>query len=93
MQLNEREFKLTGIVGRPMYKSASNGDSNLEELRQRLLKMTDADLLRFGRAARHMCSPEANYGYPPRETFVMQLREAKAEWRRRNPDAPLSQSL
>lgn len=52
-------------------------------LRERLQKMSDAELLRFGKDARYMCSPCANMG-PPREVFVIQLKEAKAEWRRRN---------
>jgi|SRR5208283_639814 len=40
-----------------------NADSfNIEDLRSRLRNMTDAELLRFGKAARSMCSPEANLG-------------------------------
>jgi hypothetical protein len=56
----------------------------LEEVRARLRKMSDADLIRFGRAAAGMCSPEANFGRPPRQVFVEQLEEARAEWRRRH---------
>jgi len=56
---------------------------NLEELRARLRKMTDSELRRFGRAVRFMCSPNANLGKPPRECFVIQLEEARAEWKRR----------
>ena len=47
--------------------------------------MTDAKLLRFGRGNRYMCSPYANLGKSPLEPFVIQLREARAEWRRRHP--------
>ena len=47
--------------------------------------MSDNELLAYGRAARHMCSPDANLGKPPREVFVVQLKEARAEWRRRHP--------
>jgi hypothetical protein len=47
--------------------------------------MTDAELLRFGKDNRYMCSPCANLGTPPLEAFVTQLREARAEWRRRHP--------
>jgi hypothetical protein len=32
-----------------------------------------------------MCSPYANLGKPPLEAFVIQLREARAEWRRLHP--------
>jgi hypothetical protein len=58
---------------------------DIETLRERLQKMTDAQLLEFGRAARQLCGPEANFGKPPREVFVIQLKEARAEWRRRHP--------
>jgi hypothetical protein len=52
--------------------------------------MTDAhaELLRFGQAARYMCSPYANMRKPPREEFLAQLREARLEWRRRYPKLP-----
>jgi hypothetical protein len=55
-------------------------DINLEELRTRLRKMTDAELVRFGKAARFLCRPSKE---PPRECFVIQLEEARVEWRRR----------
>jgi hypothetical protein len=67
-----------------MQKSRLEG-FDIEKLLERLQKMTDAQLLEFGRAARHLCSPEANFGKPPREVFVIQLEEARAEWRRRHP--------
>ena len=34
-------------------------------------KMSDEQLIKFGQAARHMCSPEANIGKPPRREFVV----------------------
>ena len=37
-------------------------------------------LIALGKAARYMCSPAANLGQPPREPFVIQLREARAGW-------------
>jgi hypothetical protein len=58
-------------------------DIDLDELHARLRKMTDAELRNFGKAAKFMCSPGANLGEPPRECFVIQLKEARAEWRRR----------
>jgi hypothetical protein len=66
-----------------MYRFTSD-TIDLDELRTRLRKMGDAELLRFGKAAKYMCSPQANLGKPSRRSFVMQLDEAKAEWRRRN---------
>jgi hypothetical protein len=46
---------------------------DIGELRQRLMKMSDTELLRFGAASKFMCSPGANFGKPPREVFVVQL--------------------
>ena len=58
---------------------------NLEAFRALLRWMTDAELIREGKAGRYMCSPMANFGKPPRKVFVLQLEEVKAEWRRRHP--------
>jgi hypothetical protein len=58
---------------------------DLEQLRQRLAKMSDTQLRKFGEAGRYLCSPEANLGKPPREAFAVQLREAHAESKRRHP--------
>lgn len=62
--------------------SAKNCDLLIEldysnDLGARLRKMNDAELLRFGEAAKYMCSPQANGGKPPRESFVIQLRELR----------------
>ena len=56
---------------------------NREELRARLQKMTNNELRMFGRAARKICSPEANRGKLPREEAVIELEEARAELKRR----------
>jgi hypothetical protein len=53
-------------------------------LQKRLREMSDEKLLQFGRDAKYMCSPDANLGRPPREVFVIQLKEAKLEWQRRH---------
>lgn len=58
-----------------MYPFTNDGASHLNDLRARLLKMTDAELLRFGKAARYMCSPAANLGKPRHQAFVVQLPE------------------
>ena len=57
---------------------------DLEGLRARIRKMTDAELLHFVKNNRYMCSPYANRGKPPQEAFVIQLRGAREEWRRRH---------
>ena len=64
-----------------MYRFARNEEIDLDELRTRLRKMTDEDLLRFVKAARFMCRDKS-----PRQAFVVQLEEARAEWRRRRSE-------
>ena len=71
-----------------MYRLAEgNGEVDLEELRERLRKMTDQQLRQFGDAAKFMCSKRANGNQPPRKAFLVQLGEARAEWRRRKTHA------
>ena len=52
---------------------------------ERLRKMSDEELIREGGAARYMCAPSTNFGKLPREVYVIALRLAKEEWRRRHP--------
>ena len=66
-----------------MYDLAGENDLNVEALRVRLRRMSDRELLRFGKSARYMCSPEANLGKEPRQAFVIQVKEAEEEWRLR----------
>lgn len=55
-----------------------------ETVRARLARMSDEQLVQFGKDARYMCSAKASMGKPPRQNFVIQLEEAAAEWRRRH---------
>jgi hypothetical protein len=68
-----------------MYDLTGENELDLEALRARLRRMSDRELLLFGRAARYMCLPDANHGGGPRQVFVIQLGEAAMEWRRRQP--------
>jgi hypothetical protein len=63
---------------------------NVNALRTRLRKMSDEELRKFGKAARYIVSPTANMGKPPLPDFVLQLEEARAEWRRRHPTQEVS---
>ena len=63
---------------------------DVDELRTRLQNMSDEELRKFGEAARYMVSPIANMGKPPLPAFVLQLEEARAEWRRRHKGPGLS---
>ena len=61
---------------------AIESSDELEQLRNRLRKMTDAQLVSFGKAARSLCrDPKCP------DTFKRQLEEARAEWKRRHPKA------
>ena len=67
-----------------MQSTGCRGDEiNLEELPERLKKMTSAELRSFGRHAAYMCSPKTNTGQKPRQVFEIQLEEARNEWKRR----------
>jgi hypothetical protein len=71
-----------------VYEFATERPLDLDTLRARLRAMDDEALARFGRAVAYLCKPEANHGKPPRQAFVTQLVEARAEWRRRRGYSP-----
>jgi hypothetical protein len=66
-------------------QSVGTSEFSLENLRKRLQDMSDEELIRYGKACRDMLTPQANLGRPPRAVFVIQLQEARKEWRRRHP--------
>ncbi len=66
-------------------QSVGTSEFSLENLRKRLESLSDDELIQFGKACRDMLTPQANLGRPPREVFVIQLQEARKEWRRRYP--------
>ena len=53
----------------------------IEQIRERISKMSDAELRKYGRAARNLSDPRKNRN--PNPSFQIQLDEARAEWRRR----------
>ena len=60
-------------------------DFDIENLRERLHKLSERELIQFGKDVRYLCSPESNFGKPPLEVWAAQLREGCEEWRRRHP--------
>ena len=56
---------------------------DLEQLRERLRKMSDEALRHYAKCAVFLCTPEAYLEKPPREVFIIQAEEARAEWKRR----------
>lgn len=73
---------------RDIFHLAGSAEIDLEQLRARLRAMSDADLRRFGNAARYMCAPavQAKPGDEPRAEFRLQLNEACAEFERRQQE-------
>jgi len=68
-----------------MNQGISTDNFDIEQLRARLRKMSDKELIQFGKDVRYLRSPEASFGKPPLEVWAMQLREGCEEWRRRHP--------
>jgi hypothetical protein len=64
--------------------SSNENEIDLEGLRIRLRKISDAELQRDINAGQYIVSSHANFGKPSRQTFVIQLQEARAEQERRN---------
>jgi hypothetical protein len=60
-------------------------DFDIERLRERLHKLSERELIQFGKDVRYLRSPEANFSKPPLEVWAAQLREGCEEWRRRHP--------
>ena len=76
VQLRPHPCRQTGM------EIAIQSSDELEQVRNRLRKMSDAQLVTFGKAARSLCrDPKCP------DTFKRQLEEARAEWKRRHPKA------
>jgi len=54
-----------------MYRFATSGPMDVEEVRDRARRMTDEQLKEYGKAAAHMCTPKANLGRPPRKASLI----------------------
>ena len=76
---NRREHTSIKLNGVGMIQPES-----IEQVRERIRKMSDAELRKFGRAAQDSPDPKKNFG-PRNPAFQVQLDEARAEWRRRHP--------
>jgi hypothetical protein len=67
---------------------ADNLTFDVEEVRGRIQKMSDEELLMFGKQMRELVYPitYAFNGLPTVSVFSIQLAEAREEWRRRKND-------
>ena len=68
-------------------------EPNPENLGQRLRGMSNPELLLFGVTTKCRCFFETSPGQSPPDDVLVQLTEARKEWRRRNPGLPLSESF
>jgi hypothetical protein len=68
-------------------------ESDIEGLRQRLRRMSNPELLLFGVTTKCLCALETSPDQSPPGGVLLQLREAREEWKRRNPSLPLSESF
>jgi hypothetical protein len=69
------------------------GPENAAEIRERVRKMSDEELLRYGAICKSMRRPETNLDKPSLDAWTVQLQEARVEWRKRHPELPLSESI
>ncbi len=70
-----------------MSMALESEEVRLQNLRERLRKMSDQDLIQFGKSVRQLCG---NHVSSIRSPFEVQLEEARAEWLRRHPRIRLS---
>ena len=73
--------------------SSAPGKAALDLIQQRVYKMTDFELLRFGLIGKFECSELQRKGQPPSEILITELEELRAEWKRRFPEMPLRDSF
>jgi hypothetical protein len=59
-----------------------SSETQLQKLRERLREMSDEELIAFGKLVRRLSEPRV---IPVPDPWKVQLREARAEWRRRHP--------
>jgi hypothetical protein len=67
--------------------SALNLDSDVKWFGAQLRKMSDKNLLKCVGILAFLCSPKRDHGEPPKEVWVLELKKARSEWRRRHPKA------
>lgn len=73
-----RVGQATGMLGTLQF--------DVGEFRKRIQKMTDAELICFGKAARYMAEPKNSADKKTVESvYEIQLGECREEWRRRHP--------
>ena len=64
---------------------ATTATLDVASIRARLRKLPDAELIRYGQNCAFLCSPKTELRKAAAGNWVVQLDEARAEWRRRHP--------
>jgi len=59
-----------------------NSETELQMVRERLRRMSDEELIKFGKNVRKLSGPRVS---PTPDPWKAQLEEARPEWRRRHP--------
>ena len=86
-------MEATTALGRNSKDRLAGKESDIEWLRQHFRKMSNPELLLFGVTTKCHCSSEARPNHTPQAAILVQLNEARKEWKRRNPSLPLSESF
>jgi hypothetical protein len=58
---------------------------DLEKYRAELQRIFEEELMKEGKTLAFLCSKRQNFGHPPKPQWAAQLKECRAEWRRRHP--------
>ncbi len=59
-------------------------EQDVDFIREQLRKIPDAELIRHGKSLRNLSDQKTQHG-KPNPSFVLQLKLAREEWRRRYP--------
>lgn len=82
---NKKQTHCDACAKKTRQEMAQLKDLDLAQLRVRLSKMTDEELLAFSRDSLFMCAKRANSGSSADRPFLRLWKEARLEYRRRNP--------
>ena len=82
---------MNGIAQRVPAPRVSKAE--IEAVHQRLSKMSDGELLRFGMMAKFKHAQLPKQGQGPVDVLSIELDEARAEWNRRYANLPLCDSF
>jgi len=88
-----RGVATTTGMGTIQRKRKAIDELDIEGLRQRLHRMSNPELLMFGVTTKCLCALDASPDSSPSGGVLVQLREAREEWKKRNPSLPLSESF